>query len=137
MGELEFRKALFEALHADTRLPPFLGTPLRVFEGVPRGVQMPYVSLEAVSTRLLTGIREDGNRFNGSLGVYSRHADSSQVHELLHILSDVVERGVSAPETHEFAGATLLESTYRRLRDGRTWYGRVRFSVLMAEKQLV
>ncbi len=130
MGELEFRKALFQAIHARASLKPYLGDPLRVFDGVPRGATLPYATLEAVTTQLLTGHLEEGSRLTGSVGIYSRHADRAQTQEILQIFNELLEAGVT-PAGYESAGLTMTETSCRRLSDGRTWYGRIRFSVLL------
>ncbi|KZL20979.1 hypothetical protein PsAD2_00971 [Pseudovibrio axinellae] len=131
MVELEFRKALFQAIHAKSSLKPYLGDPLRVFDGVPRGAQLPYATLETLTTQLLTGHLEEGGRLNGSLGIYSRHSDRSQTLETLSLLNEVLEAGITPPSGLQVAGLTLTETSCRRLADGRTWYGRVKFSVLL------
>ncbi|SDQ88941.1 DUF3168 domain-containing protein [Pseudovibrio sp. Tun.PSC04-5.I4] len=135
MGELDYRKALFQAIHAKTGLAAYLGDPLRVFDGVPRGAKLPYATLEAVSTQLLTGHLEEGGRMSGSIGIYSRHPDRSEILQVLQILSEVLEAGVSPAAPHESAGLTMSETSCRRLPDGRTWYGRIKFTVLLEENQ--
>lgn len=136
MGELEFRKAVFQALHAKAGLAAFLGDPLRVFDGVPRGAKLPYATLEAVSTQLLTGHLEEGGRMTGSIGIYSRHPDRSEILTVLQLLSEVLETGVSPAAPHESAGLTMSQTSCRRLPDGRTWYGRIKFAVLLEEKKV-
>ncbi|GHB19523.1 hypothetical protein GCM10007094_04300 [Pseudovibrio japonicus] len=131
MGELEFRKALFAAAHAKPALKPYLGDPLRLFDGVPRGAALPYATLEAVSTQLLTGHLEEGGRLIGSIGIYSRHADRAQTLEILQIFNELLEVGVTPSAETEVAGLTMTETSCRRLSDGRTWYGRIKFSVLL------
>lgn len=131
MGELEFRKALFQAIHAKASLKPYLGDPMRVFDGVPRGATLPYATLEAVTTQLLTGHLDDGGRLTGSIGIYSRHADRAQTQEVLQIFNELLETGVTSPAGLETSGLTMTETSCRRLGDGRTWYGRIKFSVLL------
>ncbi len=131
MTGLEFRKALFQAIHTKAALKPYLGDPLRLFDGVPRGAKLPYATLEAVTTQLLTGHLEEGERLTGSIGVYSRHVDRSQVLEVLQLLNEVLEIGVTPAAGTEAAGLSMSETTCRRLQDHRTWYGRIKFSVLL------
>ncbi|SFK90929.1 Protein of unknown function [Pseudovibrio ascidiaceicola] len=133
MGELEFRKALFQAIHAKASLTPYLGDPKRVFDGVPRGAALPYATLEAVTTQLLTGHLDDGGRLTGSIGIYSRHADRAQTQEILQIFNELLEAGVTSSAGTEAAGLTMTETSCRRLSDGRTWYGRIKFSVLLQQ----
>ena len=130
MGEHEFRKALFQAIHAKAALKPYLGDPLRMFDGVPRGARLPYATLEAVTTQLLTGHLAEGGRLTGSIGIYSRHADRGHTLEILQIFSELLEVGIT-PAGYESAGLTMTETSCRRLSDGRTWYGRIKFSVLL------
>ena len=131
MSDLEFRKALFQAIHAKTALLSYLGDPLRLYDGVPRGAQLPYATLEAVTTQLLTGHLEEGERLTGSVAVYSRHVDRAQVLEILQLLSEVMEVGITPAAGVQAAGLIMSETTCRRLRDERTWYGRIKFSVLL------
>lgn len=133
MGELEFRKALFQAIHAKASLTSYLGDPMRVFDGVPRGATLPYATLEAVTTQLLTGHLDDGGRLTGSIGIYSRHADRAQTQEILQIFNELLEAGVTSSAGTEAAGLTMTETSCRRLSDGRTWYGRIKFSVLLQQ----
>ncbi|WP_063318356.1 DUF3168 domain-containing protein [Pseudovibrio sp. Ad13] len=133
MGELEFRKALFQAIHAKASLTPYLGDPMRVFDGVPRGAALPYATLEAATTQLLTGHLDDGGRLTGSIGIYSRHADRAQTQEILQIFNELLEAGVTSSAGTEAAGLTMTETSCRRLSDGRTWYGRIKFSVLLQQ----
>ena len=131
MGELEFRRALFQAIHAKASLKPYLGDPLRVFDGVPRGATLPYATLEAVTTQLLTGHLEEGGRLTGSIGIYSRHPDRAQTIEILQIFNELLETGITPATDTDAAGLTMTETSCRRLSDGRTWYGRIKFSVLL------
>lgn len=122
----ELQKAMFETLTANSALTALLGGS-RIYNDVPRGAALPYVTIGESTLRDWSTGSEDGHEHLLTVLVWSRANGEREVHQILTSVEAALD---DAPLT--VAGARLVNlrhefSEVRRDADGETSRGLVRF----------
>lgn len=123
-GQAALRGAIVAGLAADPALLALLGGP-RIHDGAPRGCPHPFVELGAVETRLLAAERGEGERHAVDIHVLSRRPARGEVAAILDAIEAALPMLASHLSGHRLIHIADPVSRSERLRDGRTWRGRL------------
>ena len=117
---LNLRSAVLTRLSATPALLTLLGG-ARLYDGPPRGQPLPYLTLEALASRLLGGTISDGEEHELELAVYSRGASRDEAMEALVLAVTTLETTTLTITGAKMVSVRRIEVTSRRMTDGRTW----------------
>jgi hypothetical protein len=120
------QQSVFGALAADTALTALLG-PGRVFDDVPQGTPLPYVTLGPLATQDWSTGSEHGSEHIFTVHVWSGAAGKKQAHEILGAIRAALHDQPLAVAGHTLINLRHERSEVRRASDGDTILGTVRF----------
>jgi hypothetical protein len=123
---LELQKAVFQTLSADGVLTGLLGGS-RIYNDVPRGAALPYVTLGESTVRDWSTGSDDGHEHLLTISVWSRVNGEREVHQILAAVEAALDEAALT-----VAGTRLINlrhefSEIRRDADGETSRGLMRF----------
>lgn len=122
----ELQKAVFAALSGDATLASLLGG-ARIYDEVPRGAALPYVTLGETSLRDWSTGSEEGHEHILTLSVWSRANGEREVHQILARIDAVLHDAALAPGGVRLVNLRHEFSEVRRDPDGETSRGLLRF----------
>ncbi|NBN62894.1 DUF3168 domain-containing protein [Microvirga tunisiensis] len=117
---LNLRSAVLAKLAATPALLTLLGG-ARLYDGPPRGQPLPYLTLEALASRLLCGLLSEGEEHELDLAVYSRAPSRDEAMDALVLAVTTLETTTVAITGAKLISIRRIEMTSRRMTDGRTW----------------
>lgn len=120
------QQAVFAALGADATLTVLLG-PGRIFDDVPQGTPLPYVTLGRMTAQDWSTGSEDGTEHVFTVHVWSGARGKKQAHELLGAIRAALHDQPLAVTGHSLVNLRHEHSEIRRDTDGETVHGFARF----------
>ena len=123
------QQAVFAALGADAQLTALLG-PGRIFDDVPQGTPLPYVTLGRMTAQDWSTGSEDGTEHVFTVHVWSGAAGKKQAHEVLGAIRAALHDQPLAVAGHRLVNLRHEQSEIRRDADGETVRGTARFRAL-------
>lgn len=122
----ELQKAIFAALIADAPLLALLGG-ARVYDDVPRGSALPYVSFGPSTTRDWSTGTETGSEHAVTLRVWSKAGGEKQVHLVLEAIRTALHDTSLVLVGHRLISLRHELSDAARASDGEIYAGVARF----------
>ena len=122
----ELQKAIFAALIADAPLLALLGG-ARVYDDVPRGAVLPYVSFGPSTTRDWSTGTETGSEHAVTLRVWSKAGGEKQVHLVLEAIRTALHDTSLVLAGHRLISLRHELSDAARGSDGEIYAGVARF----------
>jgi len=129
MPSWSLQQSIFAALTADTALTALLG-PGRVFDDVPQGAALPYVTLGQVTLRDASTATEEGAEHSITVHVWSDARGKKETHAILAAIRGAVHDRPLALTGHRLVNLRHELSEVRRALDGATIHGTARFRAL-------
>jgi hypothetical protein len=120
------QQSVFAALGADTQLTALLG-PGRIFDDVPQGTPLPYVTLGNVTAQDWSAGSEDGTEHIFTVHVWSGARGKKQAHELLGAIRAALHDQPLAVAGHTLINLRHERSEVRRGLDAETIHATARF----------
>ncbi len=125
MPSLELQKAVYAALGSDAALTALLGAG-RIYNEVPRGAALPYITLGESTVRDWSTGSDEGHEHLLTVLVWSRANGEREVHRILSAIESTLDNAAL-----NVAGARLVNlrhefSEIRRDADGETSRGLMR-----------
>jgi Protein of unknown function (DUF3168) len=120
------QQSIFAALVADAALTALLGTG-RIFDDVPQGSPLPYVTFGQAAQRDWSTAGEDGTEHLITLHVWSAAGGKKQAHEILSALHAALHDRPLSLAGHHLVNLRHEHSEIRRDPDGQTVHGLARF----------
>jgi hypothetical protein len=120
------QQSVFAALGADTQLTALLG-PGRIFDDVPQGTPLPYVTLGNVTAQDWSAGSEDGTEHVFTVHVWSGARGKKQAHELLGAIRAALHDQPLAVAGHTLINLRHERSEVRRDLDAETIHATARF----------
>jgi len=120
------QQSIFAALTADAALTALLGAG-RIYDDVPQGSPLPYVTLGQATARDWSTAGEDGTEHTLTLHVWSNARGKKQVHEILGAVRAALHDQPLALAGHRLINLRHEFSEARRDADGETIHGTARF----------
>ena len=125
MPSLELQKAVYAALGSDAALTALLGAG-RIYNEVPRGAALPYITLGESTVRDWSTGSDEGHEHLLTVLVWSRANGEREVHRILSAIESTLDNAAL-----NVAGARLVNlrhefSEIRRDADGETSRGLIR-----------
>jgi hypothetical protein len=111
------QQSIFAALSADAQLTALLG-PGRIFDDVPQGTPLPYVTLGHIAAQDWSAGSEDGTEHVLTVHVWSGAAGKKQAHELLGAIHAALHDQPLAVAGHRLVNLRHERSEIRRTSDG-------------------
>lgn len=125
-ASLELQKAVVAALTADGGLTALLGGP-RIYNDVPRGAELPYVTLGESTVRDWSTGTDDGHEHLMTVSVWSRANGEREVHQILAAIEAVLHDAPLPMTSVRLVNLRHEFSEVRRDADGETSRGLARF----------
>lgn len=119
------QKAIHTRLVGDAMVTALLGGP-RVFDDVPRGAQMPYVTFGLTTERDWSGDDAPGSEHILTLHVWSDAAGRKQAQEIIGAMRDALHDEALSLSGHRLVNLRHEFSDTRREPDGEGYRGLVR-----------
>ena len=107
------QQSVFAALGADTQLTALLG-PGRIFDDVPQGTPLPYVTLGNVTAQDWSAGSEDGTEHIFTVHVWSGARGKKQAHEVLGAVRSALHDQPLAVAGHSLINLRHEHSEVRR-----------------------
>ena len=127
----DLQKAVHAALAADSTILALLGGALRIFDDVPRGSPLPYITLASFTARDWATGTEPGSEVTFIIHAWSRGVG----HKTAHLLADAVRVALHdqslALTSHHVVNLRHDSSETRRERDGDTYRVVTRFRAVL------
>ena len=120
------QKALYARLSTASALSGLLGS-VRLYDAAPQDATFPYITLHDLVARPW-GSEECEHRAH--FYVYDREGGGGRVRRIVGVLEGVLHEGSLDIEGHHLIHMRVLESDAKRLRDGKTWRGRILVRIL-------
>ena len=120
------QQSVFAALSADAALTALLG-PGRIFDDVPQGTALPYVTLGRTAVQDWSTGSEDGTEHLFTVHVWSSARGKKQAHEVLGAVRAALHEQPLAVAGHSLINLRHQHSEVRRDPDGETVHGLARF----------
>jgi hypothetical protein len=120
------QQSIFAALSADTALTALLG-PARIFDDVPQGTPLPYVTLGPARAQDWSTGSEDGMEHILAVHVWSSARGKQQAHEILGAVRAALHGQPLAVAGHSLVNLRHERSEIRRDPDGETIHGLAHF----------
>jgi hypothetical protein len=120
------QQAVFAALSADTQLTALIG-PGRVFDDVPQGTPLPYVTLGRIASQDWSTGSEDGTEHVFTVHVWSAARGKKQAHEVLGAIRAALHDQPLVLAGHSLVNLRHERSEVRRDTDGETTHATARF----------
>jgi hypothetical protein len=122
---LALQKAAYAALADDAGLGALVGD--RIFDGPPRSLAFPYVTLgDARATDWSTGT-EEGTEHRLQLHAWSRERGKAECWAVLDAIRAALDPGALDLDGHALVNLRFEAADVGQDRDGITWHGVVRF----------
>lgn len=125
-ASLQLQKAVFARLSGDGALVTLLGGP-RVYNDVPRGAALPYVTIGESSVRDWSTGSEEGHEHLLSILVWSRANGEREVHLILAAVEAALHDAALTVAGQRLVNLRHEFSEIRRDADGETSRGLMRF----------
>jgi hypothetical protein len=126
MPSWSLQQAVFAALAADARLTALIG-PGRIWDDVPQGAALPYVTLGPVTTEDWSTGTEHGTEHLLAVHVWSGARGKKQAHEVLGAIQAALHDRPLSLAGHRLINLRHQRSDIRRTPDGRAIHGTIRF----------
>jgi hypothetical protein len=123
------QQSIFAALSADAALTALLG-PGRVFDDVPQGTPLPYVTFGQATQRDWSTGTEEGTEHLVVLHVWSAARGKKQAHEILGAVRSALHDRPLSLAGHSLINLRHEHSEARRSSDGETIHGTARFRAI-------
>jgi hypothetical protein len=120
------QQSLFAALSADAALTAFIG-PGRIYDDVPQGTSLPYVTLGPVTGQDWSTGSEDGTEHLVTVHVWSGARGKKQAHQVLGAIRSALHDQPLVLAGHRLISLLHQRSEIRRTADGDTLQGTARF----------
>jgi uncharacterized protein DUF3168 len=120
------QQAVFAALSGDAAVTVLLG-PDRIFDDVPQGTALPYITLGRMTAKDWSTGSEDGTEHTFTVHVWSGARGRKQAHELLSAVRAALHDRPLAVAGHSLVNLRHEHSEFRRDSDGETVHGLARF----------
>ena len=120
------QQSVFAALSADAALTALLG-PGHIFDDVPQGTALPYVTLGRTTAQDWSTGSEDGTEHLFTVHVWSGARGKKQAHEVLGAVRSALHDQPLAVAGHSLINLRHEHSEVRRDPDGETIHGTARF----------
>jgi hypothetical protein len=129
MPAWSLQQSIFAALSADAVLTALLGTG-RIFDDVPQGTALPYVTLGQTTLRDASTATEDGAEHSLTVHVWSDARGKKETHAILDAIRAALHDQPLALAGHRLVNLRHELSEVRRDPDGATIHGLARFRAL-------
>lgn len=123
----ELQKAVFAALSADAPLAGLLGSGSRIYDDVPRGADLPYVTFGQSTVRDWSTGTDTGFEHLFTLHVWSRVTGERQTHQIMTAIADRMNDQALTLSGFRLVNLRHEFSDSFRDPDGETIHGLVRF----------
>jgi hypothetical protein len=120
------QQSIFAALSADAILTALLG-PGRIYDDVPQGTALPYVTLGAATAQDWSTGSEDGTEHLVTVHVWSGARGKTEAHEILGAIRAALHDQPLGLVGHSLINLRHERSEVRRDADGETIHGTARF----------
>ncbi len=120
------QRAIYEKLIADPSVTEALGG-ARIHDDVPRGAELPYVTIGQSSARDWSTGTEDGEEHTLTLHVWSRANGRRQVQQIMGLLRGALNDAALTVAGHRLVNLHHEFGEARRDPDGGTYHGLMRF----------
>ena len=120
------QQSIFAALTADVALTALLGAG-RIFDDVPQGSALPYLTLGQSTARDWSTVTDDGTEHILTLHVWSNARGKKQAHEILGAVRSALHDRPLTLAGHRLINLRHEFSEARRDPDGETIHGLARF----------
>jgi len=120
------QRAVYETLTANAAVTGALGGP-RIHDDVPRGAELPYVTMGQSSARDWSTGTEDGEEHTLTLHVWSRANGRRQVQQIMGVVRGALNHAALSVEGHRHVNLRHEFGEARRDPDGETYHGLMRF----------
>ena len=122
----ELQKAIHAVLAADVGITTLLGGP-KIFDDVPRGAELPYVTIGKSVVRDWSTGTEDGHEHLLTISVWSRANGEREVHHMTAAIEAVLKDANLSLPAARLINLRLEFFEVRRESDGETARGIMRF----------
>jgi hypothetical protein len=126
MPAWSLQQSIFAALAADAALTAVLGAG-RIFDDVPQGTALPYVTLGQATLRDASTATEDGTEHVVTVHVWSDARGKKETHAILAAIRAALHDAPPALAGHRLVNLRHELSEVRREPDGATIHGLARF----------
>jgi hypothetical protein len=126
MPSWPLQQALFAALAGDPAVTALIG-PGRVYDDVPQGTPLPYVTLGPVTAQDWSTGTEAGTEHLVTIHVWSGERGKKQVHAILAAVRGALHDQPLALAAHRLVNLRHERSELRRTPDGEAIHGLARF----------
>lgn len=120
------QQSIFAALSADQALTALIGIG-RVYDDVPQGTELPYVTFGRVTAQDWSTGSEDGTEHLFTVHVWSGARGKRQAHEILAAVRAALHDRPLALAGHSLINLRHEQSEVRRAPDGTAVHGTARF----------
>jgi Protein of unknown function (DUF3168) len=120
------QRAIHETLTTDAAVLAALGG-ARVHDDVPRGAELPYVTVGQSSARDWSTGTDDGEEHTLTLHVWSRANGRRQVQEIMAVVRAALNQAGLSLSGHRLVNLRQEFAEARRDPDGETYHGMLRF----------
>lgn len=120
------QRAVYEQLTSDAAVTGALGG-TRVHDDVPRGAELPYVTIGQSSMRDWSTGTEEGEEHTLTVHVWSRANGSKQVQEIMGLVRGALKDAALPVAGHRLVNLRQEFAEARRDPDGETYHGLMRF----------
>jgi hypothetical protein len=120
------QQALYSAVTGSAPLAALIGPP-RVYDDVPQGAALPYLTLGQSTLRDWSTGTDDAEEHTLTLHVWSRAGGRREMHEVMDVLRVALHDQPLALAGHRLVNIRHEISEARRDPDGETYHGIVRF----------
>ena len=120
------QRAIYETLMADAAVTTALGG-ARIHDDVPRGAELPYVTIGQSSARDWSTGTEDGEEHTLTLHVWSRANGRRQVQQIMGLVRGALNEAALNVTGHRVVNLRHEFGEARRDPDGETYHGLMRF----------
>lgn len=120
------QRAIYETLTGSSAVATVLGG-ARVHDDVPRGAELPYLTIGQSSARDWSTGTEDGEEHTLTVHVWSRANGRKQVQEIMGVVRGVLNDAALSLSGHRLVNLRHEFGEARRDPDGETYHGLMRF----------
>ncbi len=121
----EMQKALYQRLASDTQLIALLGG-AKIYDDVPRGVALPYVTIGESTIRNWDTGSENGHEHLVTVTAWTRANGAREAHAILAVIEGLLHNASLTLSGHHLINCRHELSEVRREGDGETTRGIVR-----------
>lgn len=123
------QEAIFAELSGNSAIEALLGSPIRLYDAVPRQAEFPYAVLGESGVHDASTTTDRATEHRVTLSIWSRQGGHREVKQIASALRDALD-GVELT-IPGFVDLRFLSAEFSRDKDGESWNGSVQFRALI------